>query len=69
MVVCLLSLGVWCWTTGHAADSATGEPNVVYMMADALRWSDLSIHPGGITRTPNIDLLFKQGIKLDNFMG
>ncbi|MBM3649927.1 MAG: hypothetical protein FJX11_19275 [Alphaproteobacteria bacterium] len=42
---------------------------MVYMMADALRWSDLSIHPGGITRTPNIDLLFKQGIKLDNFMG
>ena len=50
-----------------AADDA--KPNVVYLLADDLGWSDISIHPGGGIPTPNIDRLFQQGLELKNFMG
>ena len=48
---------------------AAAKPNIVYLLADDLGWSDISAHPGGSIPTPNIDRLFKQGIELRNFMG
>jgi len=51
----------------HAAD--TPKPNIVYLFADDLGWSDISVHPGGSIPTPNIDKLFKQGVELTQFMG
>ena len=51
----------------HAADAP--KPNVVYLFADDLGWSDISAHPGGSIPTPNIDKLFAQGVELKNFMG
>jgi arylsulfatase A len=63
----LLSLLLSSITAIHAADAP--KPNVVYMLADDLGWSDLSVHPGGSIPTPNIDKLFKQGVELKNFMG
>ena len=53
----------------HAADRPAGKPNVVYLLADDLGWSDLSIHPGGSIPTPHIDRLFEPGVELSNFMG
>ena len=46
----------------------TGKPNVVYLMADDLGWGDLGVNGGSIP-TPNIDKLFRDGVRLDNFMG
>ena len=51
------------------AASPAGCPNVIVMLADDLGWSDLSVHPGGKTKTPNIDKLFEQGVELKNYMG
>ena len=51
----------------HASDSP--KPNVVYLFADDLGWSDISVHAGGSIPTPNIDKLFKQGVEIENFMG
>lgn len=45
------------------------KPNVVYILADDLGWSDISAHPGGTIPTPHIDRLFKEGVQLGNFMG
>jgi len=50
------------------AHAAPAKPNVVYLLADDLGWSDISVHPGGSIPTPNIDRLFKQGVELKNFM-
>ncbi len=47
---------------------AAAQPNVVYLLADDLGWSDVSTHGGGIP-TPTIDRLFKQGVELRNFTG
>ncbi len=66
-ITLLLSLLLSSITAIHAADAA--KPNVVYLLADDLGWSDLSVHPGGSIPTPNIDKLFKQGVELQNFMG
>ncbi|MEI6715806.1 MAG: sulfatase-like hydrolase/transferase [Verrucomicrobiota bacterium] len=64
----LFGIGVFCLNLSlHAA----GQPgtNIVYLLADDLGWSDLSVHPGGNIPTPNIDRLFKEGRELGNFMG
>lgn len=52
-----------------AARLVAAPPNVVYMLADDVGWSDISVHPGGSIPTPNIDHLFKEGFELRNFMG
>jgi arylsulfatase A-like enzyme len=44
------------------------KPNVVYLLADDLGWGDLSVNGGSIP-TPRIDRLFREGVRLDNFMG
>lgn len=49
--------------------AAAAPPNVVYLLADDLGWSDVSVHPGGTIPTPRIDHLFKEGVELRNFMG
>lgn len=61
LVAVLAVLGSW-----HAAGAT--QPNVVYLLADDLGWGDLGTN-GGSIRTPNIDQLFAQGVRLDNFMG
>lgn len=50
----------------HAAGAA--KPNIVYMLADDLGWGDLGANDGSIP-TPQLDRLFAQGVRLDNFMG
>lgn len=44
----------------------SGRPNVVIFYADDLGWGDLSIN-NGATPTPNIDRIFSEGIRFDNF--
>ena len=54
------------------ASAKTGpqpRPNVVYMLADDLGWSDISAHAGASLQTPGIDSLFRDGVELNQFMG
>jgi arylsulfatase A-like enzyme len=44
------------------------KPNIVYLLVDDLGWGDLSVN-GGRIPTPRIDRLFREGVRLDNFMG
>ncbi|MBY0457951.1 MAG: sulfatase-like hydrolase/transferase, partial [Gemmataceae bacterium] len=54
---------------GTAAPAvAADKPNVVYLLADDLGWGDLGVNGGSIP-TPTLDKLFKDGVRLDNFMG
>jgi len=45
------------------------KPNIVYLLADDLGWSDISAHPPGTIPTPHVDRLFNEGVQLGNFMG
>src|SRR5687767_13212710 len=48
------------------AESPTtpGKPNILFIVADDLGWSDVGWH-GGFAKTPHMDTLVRQGIELD----
>ena len=48
-----------------AADAQpTEKPNILFIVADDLGWSDVGWH-GGFSKTPNLDKLVREGIELD----
>ena len=51
----------------HAAEKISNKPNIVFILADDLGWSDTTLY--GTTKfleTPNIDLLAKRGMTFTN---
>lgn len=55
--------GIFCLTA-----SAANQPNVVFIMADDLGNADLG-YRGGEVKTPNIDKLATEGVRLESFYG
>src|SRR5688572_12956839 len=51
---------------GEAA-GATGKPNIVYILADDLGWTDLGCQGSKYYETPNIDRLASQGMRLTRY--
>ena len=41
-------------------------PNIVIVLADDLGWADVGYH-GGVIKTPHIDRLAREGVRLENF--
>jgi arylsulfatase A-like enzyme len=67
--VFLVTLVIGCvWSTaGHAqADRAT-RPNVVLIMSDDLGWADLGSYGATDVRTPELDRLAREGLRLTDF--
>ena len=52
--------------TGGSPGKASQRPNIIYIMADDMGYSDIGCY-GGEVRTPNIDRLANNGIKMRNF--
>ena len=52
--------------TGTAADSASDKPNILYIVADDLGYSDLGCYGGDID-TPVLDALAAGGVRLSQF--
>jgi arylsulfatase A-like enzyme len=48
--------------------SAANQPNIVFIMADDLGNADIGYH-GGQVKTPNIDKLAAEGVRLESFYG
>ena len=48
--------------------SAANQPNIVFIMADDLGNADVGYH-GGQVKTPNIDKLAAEGVRLESFYG
>jgi arylsulfatase A-like enzyme len=51
-----------------AAQAAEPRPNIIFIMADDLGNADLG-YRGGEVKTPNIDALAKEGVRLESFYG
>lgn len=52
------------WLAGAASGGAATRPNIVYILADDLGWTDLGCQGSNYYQTPNIDRLASQGMRL-----
>ncbi|WP_084245724.1 arylsulfatase B [Rhodoplanes sp. Z2-YC6860] len=52
--------------SGAAEQQSAQRPNIIYILADDLGWKDLGFH-GSDIKTPNIDQLAQDGVKLEQF--
>lgn len=57
---------VFLLLSGMLVGQSTSPTNLIVIYADDLGWSDISVN-GGDTPTPNIDKLFNEGMRLDNY--
>ena len=65
----LLLVAVLAVTTAHAtfAQEAASRPNVVLIITDDMGWADLSSYGATDIKTPNIDSIGRDGIRLTDF--
>jgi arylsulfatase A-like enzyme len=67
--VFLVALVIGCiWSTaGHAQSNRETRPNVVLIMSDDLGWADLGSYGATDVRTPQLDRLAREGLRLTDF--
>lgn len=63
LATCLLAV---CLIARASAADPPAKPNILFLLADDLGWSDVGYH-GEQIRTPNIDRLAAEGVKLEQF--
>lgn len=61
-VICTLAS-----TSVVAAATGAAQPNVIFILADDIGWSDLSCYGNTFHETPNIDRLARAGVRFTNF--
>ncbi|MFT5468902.1 MAG: arylsulfatase A-like enzyme [Verrucomicrobiales bacterium] len=59
-------LAIWLFAASTALSLAAEKPNILYILADDLGYSDLGCF-GGEIETPNLDSLAKGGVRLTQF--
>lgn len=62
-----LALGVTVGVAGVGVDPAAPRPNIVLILADDLGYGDLSSYGATDMRTPHLDRLLAQGVRMDHF--
>lgn len=64
----LMTLMVQQSVNGKPLESSKNDkPNIILVLTDDQGYGDLSLHGNPIVKTPNIDLLGKEGVRLDNY--
>jgi arylsulfatase A-like enzyme len=51
----------------QVAPSEAARPNIVLVMADDLGWGDVAFNGNPIVRTPHLDAMAREGVRLDRF--
>lgn len=54
-------------TSVFAAEPTPRRPNIILVMADDLGWGDVAYNGNKIVRTPHLDAMSREGIRLDRF--
>jgi arylsulfatase A-like enzyme len=67
--VLFVALAIGCvWSTpGHAQSAREMRPNVLLIITDDLGWADLGSYGATDIRTPNLDRLASEGLRLTDF--
>ncbi len=59
----LVAIAVGCWSGCEELSAREGQPNVVFILADDLGWSDTTLYgQTRLYRTPNLERLAKRGM-------
>ena len=66
LLVALL-IGCVATTLAHAQANRQARPNVVLIISDDMGWADLSSYGATDIRTPNLDRLAREGLRLTDF--
>ena len=67
LLVATLCIGCALATLAHAQPDPEARPNVVLIITDDLGWADLGSYGATDIRTPNIDSLARDGVRLTDF--
>jgi arylsulfatase A-like enzyme len=67
VLLATLAVGFVCATVGHAQSEREARPNVVLIITDDLGWADLGSYGATDIRTPNLDRLAREGLRLTDF--
>lgn len=62
---CCLLAAVWLF--GRSESAAQRQPNIIFIYADDLGYGDLSSYGATAIRTPNLDRMAAEGLRLTNF--
>jgi arylsulfatase A-like enzyme len=62
-----LAVGCVAATVGQAQAGRESRPNIVLIMSDDLGWADLGSYGATDVRTPNLDRLAREGVRLTDF--
>lgn len=62
-----LLLAMISWSQAQAKGSQGRPPNIVVIMADDMGWGDIGANGAELIKTPNIDRLAAEGIRLTSF--
>ncbi len=61
----MLAIGIFC-SFAAAEQKVEIKPNIVFILADDLGWSDTSVYGSTYYKTPNIDRLAQNGLRFTN---
>lgn len=64
--LCLAAMLVFSGVVGCDADSKSKQPNIVLVIADDLSWDDIGAYGHPNVRTPVLDKLAAEGLRMDN---
>lgn len=64
-ILITLLLATISWPGAQAKGSQDRPPNIIVIMADDLGWGDIGANGAKLIKTPNIDRLAAQGIRLN----
>lgn len=63
----IVGIATWLWFLIPLAIWAQEKPNVIIVMTDDQGYGDLSCHGNPILKTPNLDKLYRESVRLTNF--
>ena len=66
-IVRFLFLALVCELVGHVLHADESRPNIVFILCDNLGYGDVGCFGSKVHRTPNVDRLAAEGVKLTHF--
>ncbi|MDP2997276.1 MAG: arylsulfatase [Bryobacterales bacterium] len=67
LLLSMAGLNPWLPLRGHATPAGAPRPNIVVLLSDDMGWEQVGLNGGKEVRTPNIDRIAREGLKMSQF--